>query len=530
MRFHVAPAVRSAALRNRCLSFAETCSIGLRSGLQGGRNSRWAPACLIALLTALPLWRERLSITTDTVHGGRVDAGIREVFGGVYASMGWDRLFGARRMSANRIIKELTLARLAQPLSKRATVRELDTHGGLSLNLDYVYRSMDLIDGAVTGGIRRRSFEAARTLLPDPVSVIFYDTTTLYFESERGDGLREKGYSKDGKPHRVQTVFALLVTPEGLPVGYELFPGDVYEGNTLTGALGRLERQYPGTAFTVVADAAMISAANEAALRARGTPYILGARLRSRPAAERRLILDREGHTALGDGPEDGSYRVIETGGSRLVVTHSPRRARKESRDRDRRIGKLRARLERNGSAAGQAGRGTARFLDFPGGRVTLNEDKIKEAARWDGLRGIIAWGLDDTGPLELLRIYRQRAGIEACFRANKHDLRIRPVFHWKPDRIRAHIAICYMAYVCLQHLRHRLAARGHPMSPDRIRRALGGLHYTILNRKYGPGKFGLPSQASADAREILRTLGMRWHTAAFIIEPPDGNTARRAA
>ncbi|MCY3879612.1 MAG: hypothetical protein OXF74_10605, partial [Rhodobacteraceae bacterium] len=72
--------------------------------------------------------------------------------------------------------------------------------------------------------------------------------------------------------------------------------------------------------------------------------------------------------------------------------------------------------------------------------------------------------------------------------------------------------------------------ARGHPMSPDRIRRALGGLHYTILNRKHGRGKFGIPSRASAGAGEIYRTLGMRWHTAAFIIEPPEKTTTRRTA
>ncbi len=162
-----------------------------------------------------------------------MDAGIREAFGNLYSALGWDRLCGARRMSANRIIKELVLARLAQPLSKRATVRELEGHGALALNLDLVYRSMDRIDDALIDRIRKRSFEAAETLLAEPVTALFYDTTTLYFESERDDELRAKGYSKDGKPHRVQVLFALLITPDGLPIGYELFPGNTYEGNTL---------------------------------------------------------------------------------------------------------------------------------------------------------------------------------------------------------------------------------------------------------------------------------------------------------
>ena len=97
---------------------------------------------------------------------------------------------------------------------------------------------MDLLDDGRIKAIRRRSLEVAKTLLPEPLTAIFYDTTSLYFESDREDGLRLKGYSKDGKPHRVQVVFALLVTPDGLPVGYELFPavGSIDAGAFAIGA------------------------------------------------------------------------------------------------------------------------------------------------------------------------------------------------------------------------------------------------------------------------------------------------------
>ena len=266
----------------------------------------------------------------DCREESRVVVGVREAFGAIYDLLGWDRLFGARRASANRIVKELVLARIARPLSKRATVRELDAHGELALNLDYVYRSMDMLDDGRIKAIRRRSLEVAKTLLPEPLTAVFYDTTSLYFESERDDALRIKGYSKDGKPHRVQVVFALLVTPEGLPVGYEVFPGNTYEGSTLVTALEALERDHAGVRFTVVADAGMISKDNEAALQARGTPYILGARLKSRPAAQKRRILDPDGYGPWGRDEFSrsvGSFLCIEDGGRRLVVTHSPKRA-----------------------------------------------------------------------------------------------------------------------------------------------------------------------------------------------------------
>ena len=114
---------------------------------------------------------------------------------------------------------------------------------------------------------------------------------------------------------------------------------------------------------------------------------------------------------------------------------------------------------------------------------------------------------------------YRGLSEIEACFRANKHDLRIRPVFHRKERRVRAHIAICYMAFCCLQHVRHRLAAHGDRMSPDRIRRALNDLQIGILHDARRSRTFGLPSAASSDARKIYRTLGLKWNPAPFVYE-----------
>ena len=182
----------------------------------------------------------------DCREDHRVGIGVRQAFGAVYDRLGWEGLFGSRRGSASRMIREMVLARIARPQSKRAMVARLRQEGVLALNLDSVYRSMDAITDARVDAICALSRERARTLLPDPITVVFYDTTTLYFESERENGLRFKGYSKDGKPHRVQVVLALLITPEGLPVGYGLFPGNLYEGHTLVKALAALERRHPG--------------------------------------------------------------------------------------------------------------------------------------------------------------------------------------------------------------------------------------------------------------------------------------------
>ena len=454
----------------------------------------------------------------------RVSVGLREAFEQMYRHLGWERLLGARRMSANRIIKELVLARVAQPLSKRATVRELARHGDVRLNLEQVYKTMDYLDEGVIARIRGQSYAQAQKLYEEPLNVLFYDTTTLYFESELADGLRAQGYSKDGKPHRVQVLLALLVTADGIPCGYELFPGNAYEGHTLMTALKGLSVRHPEARFTVVADAGLLNADNQRQLKARGIPYILGARLKQYRGTLRQRILDPEGFlaapTAEEEEEEDGRrFKSLEIGEERLVVAFSPKRAVRDARQRQRALQKLCRRLRRSQQPAAVSHSGYARFLNFPEGRIELNLDKIAEAAQWDGLRGITAWGLDHLQPHQLLAQYHRLWEIEACFRINKHDLKIRPIFHWAERRVRAHIAICYMAFCCLQHLRHRLTRHGSPMSPDEIRRELNALQISILLHPATQRTFGLPSKASSAAKRIYRCQGLTWNEAPFPIQ-----------
>ena len=454
-----------------------------------------------------------------------VTVGVREAFGVILEEFGWDRLFGSKRALANRIVRELTFARISEPLSKRATVRELGKHGDLEmpLNLDMVYRCMDLVDDEKIEEIRDKALYAAKDLLQGPLTAIFHDTTTLHFESELADELRIKGASKNGKHHRVQVVFALLATPEGLPVGYELFPGNTYEGSTLVDALEALEKRHGDARFTVVADAAMLTKQNEAALKERGTPYILGARLKSSTVKLKKMILDKRcyrGWDRTEHSDSIGSYRTIDDGERRIVVTHSPKRARKDGYDRENALKKLRMRIAKGEGPSSFSSRGTARYLKFPGGRVEICPKKIKEEARWDGLGGIVAWGCGQVDPRELIVQYRSLREIEACFRINKDDLGIRPIFHWKERRVRAHVAISYMAFCCVQHLRARLRRKGCEMTVDRIRRALNELRICIMREMGGRRRFCYPMPETGDARKIYRTLNLKWNARPFEYRP----------
>ena len=171
--------------------------------------------------------------------------------------MGWDRLLGCAKPAPIAS----SGVRIAQPRSKSHRhgpgKRRRRDESGLGLS---VHGPTQVIDSL------RRNASARVKLFTQPIDVLFYDTTTLYFQSDREDygqnkdPLRFKGYSKDGKPHRTQVVLALLVTRGGIPLDYELYPGNTYEGDTLCRALDGITERYDVSRVTVVADAGLLAA------------------------------------------------------------------------------------------------------------------------------------------------------------------------------------------------------------------------------------------------------------------------------
>ena len=463
----------------------------------------------------------------------RIALGLREVMAQMYRLLGWEHLLGARRIKANRILQELVLARIAQPLSKRATVRELDRFGDLSLNLEQVYNTMDDLNDDVIESICQQSHEMVKKIYTEPIEVIFYDTTTLYFESESSDSLREKGYSKDGKHHRVQLVFALLTTPGGMPVGYQIFPGSMYEGHTLSESFDKLRKRFAHAQFTLVADAGMINKDNQKWLEDNGIAYVMGARLKSQSESFHNKVLKADDFKPWGDSvpkqADVAQYKVLCQNARQVIVTYSPRRARKDAHKRAEGIEKLNKRLQKSKQPKSVSQRGYARFLNFPEGQVAVDQNKVEKAARWDGIHGIVAWGLETSDPRELVRRYRRLWEIEACFRTNKHDLKIRPIYHWKPKRVRAHIAICYMVFCCVQHVRYRLRLLGHEMSADVIRRELNALQVSILVESPSQDQYGMPSRASSHAKRIYRSVGLSWNERPFAVSAT-GRKRKQAA
>ncbi len=458
------------------------------------------------------LKQQELNVDLKQLHEeSRHITGLQEVYGEVYKQLGFDNILGnpARSVADHETIKHLTIARIANPCSKAKTVLNLEEDFGINLDLDRVYKVMDKMDEKVINTICDRAYHTTKTLLGGKVDVLFYDCTTLYFECFEGDGFRENGYSKDLKSNQPQLVLALIVSKDGLPIGYEVFPGNCYEGHTLLPALKRLKGRYDLDKVVFVADSGMLNSENLGFLQTHGFSYIVGGRLKNMNKEIKTEVLDLSSYLSLQDNQDYMAKKIVLNESQWLIANYSKKRARKDAHDRKKAIEKLLKKLNRSkGASSLISNYGYKKYLKIDGkAQVELNQEKLEQDAKWDGLQGLITnvnW-LDDA---EVIGHYKGLWQIEESFRINKHDLKIRPIYHYNERRIKAHIAICFMAFACVKYLEYKVRLQGQTkLSPEVIRRELGHVQTSILRNEKTESMYALPSKMSQISIMIYRVM-----------------------
>ncbi|MFO8163486.1 MAG: IS1634 family transposase [Desulfatiglandales bacterium] len=448
----------------------------------------------------------------------RLISGIHDVYGKLFGDLGYQKVLArpSRNKMAVRIFSDIVLARIANPVSKMASVDMLEEDFGLTIDLDKVYRMMDKLDPAALERLKKITYQNTLNLLGSNIEVIFYDATTIYFESFCEDELKRNGFSKDYKHNQPQVLLALMVTPDGLPVDYEIFAGDTYEGHTLLPALRKIRRKYQIDKIVLVADSALLSQDNIAALETEGLEYILGARLKKVTNKLKDKILDHHNYKEITPGYQVACFC---DGNRKLIVSHSSQRAQKDASDREKAITKLKKKLAKSSSPkAHLSNSGYRKYLKVEGkSTLLLDEEKIASESVWDGLHGVITNA--KLSSEEILTRYHDLWQVEAAFRVTKHDLKVRPVFHWKPRRIAAHIAICFTAYALVKHLEYRVRLCYRKMSIEKIRQRLIRVQTSILFDREKRIRYGLPSQMKKDARRIYEAVGIKRSITPYIIE-----------
>lgn len=457
--------------------------------------------------------------TSDTVkistlrEEQRIIDGIGDVFGKLYRDLKLDRLISGTHKDGqwNNILESCVLARIANPVSKRRSASLLEADYGIKIPLEKIYRVMDHVADRESD-IKQRIAQTTLSLFQEQVDVLFFDVTTLYFESIETDELRAFGFSKDCKFKEVQVVLALVTTTKGLPITYKLFPGNTYEGGTLVEVVKDLQTQYAINNILLVADRAMFNEENLSQMERLGIQYIVAAKLKALPKSLKSEILHSEYNdqsTVIGD--ELHWLKEFEYKSRRLVVGNSSKRAEKDAADRQRLVDRLMKKVKGDKIKVKDLipNYGSKKYISIENGSASINQKKIEADAEWDGLHGVITNATDKT-PSELLSRYRELWQIEEAFRISKHDLRMRPIYHWTENRIKAHIAICFLAFTLAKQAVYRIALQQEPMSFEQIRNELLHAQSSVVIDLASKKNYIIPSHVTVNQKKLYQAFGLK--------------------
>jgi transposase len=442
----------------------------------------------------------------------RIIEGIGDVFGKLYDDLGLKKALGDSRKddSWNEILKACIIARIANPLSKYRTASMLEQDYGVRIALEKIYRMMDrLIERERQ--IRHTITASTLELFGGKLDVAFFDVTTLFFESVNEDELRHFGFSKDCKFKETQVVLALVTTTDGLPVTYRLFPGNIYEGHTLISMVEEIRKVHEVGNVLLVADRAMFNGENLDAMDKAGIKYIVASRLKSLSKEMKKLILESEDFAPAVVEDEFHWVKEFSYKQRRLVVSYSSKRAKKDASDRTRLIERLLKKVKDGKVKIKDVipNYGTKKYLALRDKEAIVDESKIEQDALWDGLHGVIS-NTDELSPTQIISRYRGLWSIEESFRISKHDLRMRPIYHWTPDRISGHILICFIAYALVRQAMYRVSRQYEPMSFEKIRNELLHAQASILIDTATGKKYILPSKTSHVQKKLYRIFGLK--------------------
>ncbi len=442
-----------------------------------------------------------------------------------------EQLLGQRRFefAVERAVFLTVLHRLLAPGSDRAADRWKHDYlldGGAELGLHHLYRAMawlgeQLPDDEQRGSTRlvplctkdriEEGLFGRRRDLFTQLQVVFFDTTSIYFEGEGGDELGQYGHSKDHRPDLYQMVVGAVLDGDGRPICCEMWPGNTTDVKTLIPVVDGLYRRFGIVKVCIVADRGMISREVVDDLDQQGWPYILGARMRRNNEVREQVLADRGRfrvvHPRSPDPKDPAPLKVkeVKVDGRRYVVCVNEDEVKKDRADREAIVAGLREQL-RAGDKSLVGNKGYRRFLKVEGsGHFAIDEAKIAEEARYDG-----TWVLrtsTDLPAAEVALQFKRLWLVEQWFRSCKSLLETRPIYHQRDETIRGHVFCSFLALLLRYELQARLAARGQVPEWADVLQDLERLQYVEVEQE---GKrFRLRTQLQGTCGRVFRAVGV---------------------
>jgi len=396
--------------------------------------------------------------------------GISNVLSGI--AQKHDRL----QFNFERAVFSMIVSRFMEPISKLGLWdRMLDRfYPGLfdnDIELHHLYRSLDLLC-THKEDIEKQLFYYGKDLFNVQVDIVLYDLTTLRFESTRTDlaDLPRFGYSKEKRSDCTQVVLGLLTNTEGIPLGFEVHPGNTFEGKTLEGMVSKLRKKFTVNRFIFVADRGLFSSENLKYLRKDSGEFIVGFKIGSSKKIIRDEFYDINRFSFVND---ELAWYETQKDQERYIVTWSKSRAERDRKAREDILDKIREKLSRKNVTDKEfvSNINYKKYVCINSkNKPTLNQEAIEKEKRKDGFFGIITNVKKDAmSAARIISEYKQLWRIEDAFGELKGTFKTRPVFHWTDERIIGHIMICFLAYLCEAHLTKNLRAKDEQLNSKAI-------------------------------------------------------------
>jgi transposase len=444
------------------------------------------------------------------------------------------RLLAGRRFTlpVERILFLTVLHRLFVSGSDRSCLlvwkQDHEIPGTETIALHQIYRGMawlgeslpqDQQEGATPFSPRctKDTFEEAlfdrRRDLFSNLELVFFDTTSIYFEGEGGADLGQYGHSKDHRPDRKQMVVGAVLDGEGRPLCCELWPGNVTDVKTLIPIVDRLRKRFRIRSICIVADRGMISKETIAQLQAdeRQVHFILGARLRNVKEIY-ETVLSRGGRYRMVHEPRQKStdpsplkVKEVRVDDRRYVVCLNDEQAKKDRADREAIVSALRQQVKQNAKSM-VGNKGYRKYLRDDGKKFAIDEAKVKRESRFDG-KWVLQTDLHEMSAEDVALKYKQLWMVEDMFRTAKTLLETRPIYHHHDETIRGHVFCSFLALVLRKELHDRLALEADKFEWAEILRDLEALQYVEVEHQ---GKrFRLRSEAQGTCSAVFRAAGV---------------------
>lgn len=360
------------------------------------------------------------------------------------------------RLSYNlqKVLFTLIASRFVKPVSKLALYdrwmeRLFPEMIDQDLSLQYLYRSLDLLADHKEE-IEQSLYRFKKDLFTIQVDVVLYDLTTLRFESTREDlgDLRKYGYSKEMRTDCTQVVFGLLTDTDGLPLSYEVHPGNTFEGKTLDGIVNRMRQQFQVRRFIFIADRGLFSTRNLDHIRKSQGEFIVGLKVGVLKKDFQQHCYDISQYEFIS---KDLAIWETTYGKDRCILTWSRSRAERDRKTRVDILAKIQKKLSQSKGKVGHFVTNTnyKKYVILKANaQPVLNQQAIDQQASRDGFFGIIT-NVKSMKAAQIVHHYKQLWKIEDSFGEIKGTLKTRPVFHWSDHRINGHLMVCFLSYLC---------------------------------------------------------------------------------